>query len=111
MATPLEHVWREYAFYLRGPAGLNTYGFTTQSNAQRYRAGVDHQPLIVGFPAPSDSAPDDFGILASGAFDVEIFDEPAIGGIDGLGADWHLLTSSSDRIVLGDASGCLILGY
>lgn len=92
MATPTEHGSRDYAAYLRGPAGLNTYAFTTTSGPAGVRNGIAHSPQISVFPAPIDSAPDTFGIMTIETFDVEIFDEPT-------DDDWPLLAEDGEFLL------------
>lgn len=100
MATPIEHAWREYAAFLRGPVGLNTFGFGT---VDAYRAGVQHVGLLQVFPEPSDSSVDDFGIQRGGGFTVEIADEPD-------DADWFWLWDDGSRILWDDGER-IILEY
>lgn len=105
MPTPTEHVRRDYAAFLRGPAGSNTYAFTSTSDPDLCtRAGVFHAPQMAAFPAPSDTAPDDFGIIAGTTFDVEIFDEQT-------DDDWPLLDSNGDFLLADDGSGQLVQDY
>jgi hypothetical protein len=104
MATPTEHASRDYAAYLRGPAGLNTYAFTTTSSPASVRSGIAHSPQISVIPAPIDSAPDTFGIMTIETFDVEIFDEPN-------DDDWPILDQTGDFIQSNDGTAYLVQNY
>lgn len=102
MPTPVENVKRDYAVYLRGPVGFNTFGF---SLVDAYRAGVQHLGLMSVIPAPVDNEQDDFGILVGGGFTAEIADE------DGT-ADWYLLMEDGfSHLLMEDGSGSLIMEY
>lgn len=100
MAIPTEHAWREYAVFLRGPTGLNTFAFGTRD---AYRSSVQHKGLISVFPEPGDNPADDFGITTGGGFTVEIADEGD--------EDWYLLLPDGSPLLLADDSGFIILGY
>lgn len=105
MATPTEHTSRDYAAFLSGPAGFDTYAFTTSTDpAQAVRNGIAYSPQIVDFPAPADNAPDDFGIIASGSFEVEIADEPT-------DEDWPLLDSSGNFLLADSGTEQLVQDY
>jgi hypothetical protein len=100
MPTPVENVKRDYAVYLRGPVGYNTFGFALTDS---YRSGVHHLGLMSAIPAAVDNMADDFGIMVGGGFMVEIADE------DGT-ADWYLLQENdAGRILMEDGSGYLIM--
>jgi hypothetical protein len=99
LASPLEHLSRTYAVYLRGPAPANSIAFATKDDI---RAGVQHLGRLTVMPAPSDNMESDFGILVGGSFTVEIADEDSA-------VDWYLLYENGDRILLEDASGLLTL--
>jgi hypothetical protein len=99
VATPVEHVKREYAVYLRGPAPSYPFAFAL---VDAYRAGIQHAGLITVIPAPSDSEENDFGILVGGGFTVELTDEAS-------NIDWYLLHEDGSRILLEDSSGVLLL--
>lgn len=101
MATPTEHAWREYLAFLRAPVPSAMFRFGT---VDEYRGGLQHIGQIATIPAPDDSALNDFGMLQSGGFTVEIADEPA-------NDDWYLLLEDGSRIVLEDGSGDLIMEY
>ncbi len=86
MPTPTDR--RDYEVFLRGPVGLNTFAYGT---VDAYRAGVQHQGRLAFFPEPADDGLDDFGILLSGGFIVEIVDEEGE-------PDWPILDEAGDPI-------------
>lgn len=104
MATPTEHVWREFAVFLRGPDGLDTFAFTTTTTAEAVRDGIAHAPQIVEPPTPADNAPDDFGILAASSFEVELVDEPT-------DDDWPILDHNGDLIQTHNGTDYVVQDY
>lgn len=66
---PIEHAWREYEQYLRGPTSGILYYLGT---VEALRAGQWHAKNISAFSEPSDSFGDDFGIQQGGGFTVEL---------------------------------------
>lgn len=89
MATPTDP--RDYEVYLRGPVGLDTFAFGT---VDAYRGGMQHHGLMSMFPAPSENAVTDFGIMQGGGFTVEIADEGEL--------DWFLLWEDGSYILWTD---------
>lgn len=89
-----EHNRREYEVYLRGPVGLNTFGFCTTNTSNAYRAGVQHQPLMATFPEPSQDFDEEFGLMAPSGFTVEIADEGT--------EDWFLLLEDGSLLLQED---------
>lgn len=95
MASPTEHVRREYLAFVRGPVGLNTHAFGT---ADEYRGGVQHHGLLAAAPEPAENYASDFGIQEVSEFTVEISDEPYENGV----GDWFLLLETDERVLQQD---------
>jgi hypothetical protein len=100
MAIPTEHLSRAVQAFLRGPVGLNTFGFGT---VDAYRGGVQHMGLMAEFPAPQDNPLNDFGIQTGGGFTVELMDEPGT-------ADWFL-TLEDGYCLLAEDGSRLVMEY
>lgn len=92
MASPTEHVRREYLAFLRGPVGTNTFAF---GSADEYRGGVQHHGQMTAPPEPAESHANDFGFQEMGEFTIEIADEVYDEGV----GDWFLLMESGERLL------------
>ncbi|MGD9953463.1 MAG: hypothetical protein AB7S87_12875 [Burkholderiales bacterium] len=82
---PLDHAWREYEQYLRGPVGGIVFRFGTVAGL---RDGAWHTPNIQAFSSPVDNALGDFGIQEGGGFTVDLT------SVDGVAADFATVGSA-----------------
>lgn len=67
--TPVQHSWREYEQYLRGPMSGVVYRF---GSVKAYRGGNWHTQNIAAFSEPQDNSANDFGIQEGGGFTVDL---------------------------------------
>ena len=99
MPTPTEP--RKYQVFLRGPVPDQTFGF---GSVAAQRSGIQHFPLLVDFPEPSDNSGDEFGIQQGGGFTVGIADEMG-------DEDWPILDENGDPLISEDGTGQIVQEY